>query len=135
MLRRLSDIVFLRYIAASAFALGLDLGSFLAMLAFGVTAAAAAAVGYSLGIVAHWLVSSRAVFSTGVAERGPERTRQKALFVMSALLGLGLTTAIVGLGGSAGLDPRLAKLIAIAASFTLTWLMREKIIFRTRAAA
>jgi putative flippase GtrA len=135
MLRRLSDIVFLRYIAASALALGLDLGAFLAMLAFGVTAAAAAAVGYSLGIVAHWLVSSRAVFAAGVAERGPERTRQKALFVMSALLGLGLTTAIVGLGGSAGLDPRLAKLIAIAASFTLTWLMREKIIFRTRAAA
>jgi putative flippase GtrA len=135
MLRRLSDIVFLRYIAASAFALGLDLGSFLAMLVFGVPAAAAAAVGYSLGIVAHWLVSSRAVFTAGVAERGPERTRQKALFVMSALLGLGLTTAIVGLGGTAGLDPRLAKLIAIAASFTLTWLMREKVIFRTRAAA
>jgi putative flippase GtrA len=135
MLRRLSDIVFLRYIAASALALGVDLGSFLALLAFGMPAAAAAATGYSLGIVAHWLVSSRAVFTAGVAERGPERTRQKALFVVSALLGLGLTTAIVGIGGAAGLDPRLAKLIAIAASFTLTWLMREKVIFRSRAAA
>jgi putative flippase GtrA len=135
MLRRLSDIVFLRYIAASAFALGIDLGSFLALLAFGVPAAAAAAAGYSLGIAAHWLVSSRAVFTAGVAERGPERTRQKALFVISALLGLGLTTAIVGLGGFAGLDPRAAKLFAVAASFTLTWLMREKVIFRTRTAA
>jgi putative flippase GtrA len=135
MLRRLTDIVFLRYIAASALALGVDIGSFLALLAAGTPPAAAAASGYSLGIVAHWLVSSRAVFAAGVAERGPERTRQKALFVLSALLGLGLTTAIVGLGGFAGLDPRLAKLIAIAASFTLTWLMREKIVFRTGAAA
>jgi putative flippase GtrA len=134
MLRRFTDIVFLRYIAASALALGVDLGSFLALLALGVPAAAAAAAGYSLGIVAHWLVSSRAVFTAGVATRGPERTRQKALFVVSALLGLGLTTAIVGLGGMAGLDPRLAKLIAIAASFTLTWLMREKIVFRAGAA-
>jgi putative flippase GtrA len=133
--RRLTDIVFLRYIAASAFALGVDIGSFLALLAAGTPAAAAAALGYSLGIVAHWLASSRAVFTAGIAERGPERTRQKALFVMSALLGLGLTTAIVGLGGVAGLDPRLAKLIAIAASFTVTWLMREKIVFRAGAAA
>lgn len=135
MFRRLTDIVFLRYIAASAFALGVDIGSFLAFLAFGVPAAAAAAAGYSLGIGAHWIVSSRAVFTAGVAERGPERTRQKAMFVVSALLGLGLTTAIVGLGGQAGLDPRLAKLIAIGASFTLTWLMREKIVFRAGIAA
>lgn len=135
MLRRFTDIVFLRYIAASAIALAVDIGSFLALLALDAPAAAAAASGYSLGIVAHWLVSSRAVFTAGVAERGPERTRQKALFVVSALLGLGLTTAIVGLGGLAGLDPRLAKLIAILASFTLTWLMREKIVFRAGAAA
>lgn len=135
MLRRLTDIVFLRYIAASALALGVDIGSFLALLAAGTPAAAAAASGYSLGIIAHWLISSRAVFTAGVAERGPERTRQKALFVVSALIGLGLTTAIVGLGGSAGLDPRLAKLIAIVASFVLTWLMREKVVFRAGAAA
>ncbi len=133
--RRFTDIVFLRYIAASAIALAVDIGSFLALLALGTPAVAAAAVGYSLGILAHWLVSSRAVFTAGVAERGPERTRQKALFVGSALLGLGLTTAIVGIGGFSGLDPRLAKLIAVLTSFTLTWLMREKIVFRAGAAA
>jgi putative flippase GtrA len=130
MLRRLSDITFLRYIAASALALGVDMGTFLALLAAGAMPAMAAALGYSLGIVTHWLLSSRAVFTAGVADRGPERTRQKALFVGSALLGLGLTTGIVGLGALAGLDPRAAKLAAIAASFTLTWLMRERIVFR-----
>jgi len=130
MLRRAFDIVFLRYIAASAFALGIDMGTFLSLLALGLEATLAAAAGYGLGIAAHWLVSSRAVFSAGVADRGPERNRQKALFVGSALAGLALTTGIVGTGAALGLDPRLAKLVAIGASFTLTWLLRERIVFR-----
>ena len=94
------------------------------------TIAPASAAGYALGILAHWLLSSRAVFSDQVAARGRRRTRQKALFVGSALVGLALTTAIVGTGTALGLDPRLAKLAAIAASFTATWLLREKLIFR-----
>ena len=130
MFRRAFDIVFLRYIAASAVALGIDMGTFLALLALGVAAAPAAALGYAVGIVAHWLASSRAVFSDGVAERRPDRNRQKALFVGSALFGLALTTAIVGIGTTLGLDPRLAKLLAIGASFTLTWLLRERVVFR-----
>jgi putative flippase GtrA len=104
-------------------------------LALGLEAALAAAAGYALGILAHWLVSSRAVFTAGVAERGPERNRQKALFVGSALAGLALTTAIVGIGSALGLDPRLAKLLAIGASFTLTWLLRERVVFRPSEAA
>lgn len=130
MLRRAADIVFLRYLAASALALGCDMGTFLALLALGAPAAAAAASGYTLGIVAHWLASSRAVFTAGVAEHGPERSRQKALFVGSALAGLAVTTAIVGGGTALGLDPRLAKLLAIGASFSLTWLLRERVVFR-----
>jgi putative flippase GtrA len=130
MLRRAADIVFLRYIAASALALGVDMGTFLALLSLGIPAAAAAALGYGLGIVAHWLASSRAVFTAGVAEHGPERSRQKALFVGSALAGLALTTAIVGGGTALGLDPRLAKLAAIGVSFILTWLLRERVVFR-----
>ncbi|MEQ8772404.1 MAG: hypothetical protein RIC51_06145, partial [Erythrobacter sp.] len=58
------------------------------------------------------------------------RTRQKALFVISALLGLGLTTAIVGFGDMAGIDPRIAKLVAIGVSFMATWLVRSRIVFR-----
>jgi putative flippase GtrA len=134
LLRRAFDIVFLRYIAASALALAIDMGTFLALLKLGVAAAPAAALGYSLGIIAHWLASSRAVFARGVAERGPERHRQKALFVGSALAGLALTTAIVGAGSALGLDPRLAKLVAIGASFTLTWLLRERVVFRPAGA-
>lgn len=130
MLRRALDLVFLRYIAASAFALAVDMGTFLALLSLGLEAAIAAATGYALGIAAHWIVSSRAVFADGVAERGPDRNRQKAMFIGSALAGLALTTAIVGLGTGLGLDPRLAKLAAIAVSFTVTWLLRERVVFK-----
>lgn len=118
-----------RYLAASVVALGFDMGSFLVLLALGLLAAPAAALSYSLGIVVHWFISSRAVFASGVAERGPARTRQKAMFVASALVGLALTAGIVGLGAAMGIDPRLAKLVAVGVSFIATWLLRARVVF------
>lgn len=130
---RLRDTRFLRYLLASVGALAVDVGSFLALLAFGMVAAPASAIGYTLGILAHWLLSSRTVFVGNVAERGSERTRQKAMFVASAIAGLAVTTLIVGTADLGGIDPRLAKVAAIAVSFTLTWLFRSKIVFRQKA--
>lgn len=118
-----------RYLAASVVALGFDMASFLALLASGMAAAPAAALSYTLGIGVHWFISSRAVFVSGVAERGPARTRQKALFVASALVGLALTAGVVGLGSLLGLDPRLAKVAAVGVSFVATWLLRARIVF------
>ena len=135
LLIRLRDIRLLRYLLASAGALAVDVGAFLALLSLAVPAATASAAGYALGILAHWLLSSRAVFADGVAARGRGRARQKALFVGSALVGLGLTTLIVGTGEAAGLDPRAAKLIAIGASFATTWLLRSRVVFRPGVAA
>ena len=119
-----------RYLLASVGALAVDMGTFLALLSLGIWAAGASAIGYTLGIAAHWIMSSRAVFIGHVAERGAQRSRQKALFVVSALVGLALTTAIVWAGDASGMDPRLAKLIAIGASFTVTWLLRSRVVFR-----
>lgn len=127
---RLQRIRLIRYGFASVAALAVDMGSFLALLVLLVPAALSSAVAYSIGIVTHWLLSSRTVFTDTVAARGPERTRQKALFVGSALVGLGLTTAIVGAADFGGIDPRIAKLVAIVVSFTATWLLRSRIVFR-----
>jgi putative flippase GtrA len=127
---KLRDARFVRYMLASVGALAVDMGSFLTLLSLGLFAAGASAVSYSLGILAHWLLSSRTVFHDTVARGGIERTKQKVMFVVSALLGLALTTAIVGGGDLAGIDPRLAKLAAIGASFTLTWMLRSKLVFR-----
>ena len=130
LLVRLRDIRFIRYVLASVGALAVDMGCFLALLTAGMWAAGASALAYGAGILAHWLLSSRAVFVGSVAMQGARRTRQKALFVASALVGLALTTAIVLTGDNAGIDPRLAKLAAIAVSFAATWLLRSKIVFR-----
>jgi len=131
---RISDIRLARYVAASVGALAVDMASFLGLLAAGIAAGPASALGYSLGIAAHWLLSSRAVFSDAVAARGRGRAVQKGLFVISALAGLALTTAIVMLGERAGFDPRLAKLVAIVASFALTYVLRARVVFRSSAA-
>lgn len=130
MIDRLRRVLLLRYLLASIGALAVDMGSFLALLALGVAPVIASATGYSLGIVAHWLLSSRTVFTDSVAEDRIARARQKALFVGSALAGLALTTLIVGSGTVLGIDSRLSKVIAIGASFTVTWLLRKRIVFQ-----
>ncbi|MEE4201570.1 GtrA family protein [Erythrobacter sp.] len=127
---RFANDRFARYVAASVSALAIDVASFLALLAIGTAAAPASAVGYSLGIAAHWLISSRAVFQGHVAAPGMARTRQKALFVTSALIGLVLTTIIVGVGDWSGVEPLIAKGAAIAISFFATWLIRSRVVFR-----
>ncbi|MFN3865056.1 MAG: GtrA family protein [Erythrobacter sp.] len=130
---RLSDIRFLRYFGASLGALAVDVSAFFVALALGLAAGPASALGYSLGILAHWLMSSRAVFHDGVASAGRQRTVQKAFFVLSALAGLALTTLIVTLADRAEIDPRAAKLVAIIASFALTYALRARIVFKPGA--
>jgi putative flippase GtrA len=89
---RLRGNTFLRYLVVSVGALATDMAVFLLLLSVGVSSVAASAIGYSVGILAHWILSSRKVFQDRVSERGTsERTQQKAMFVMSALLGLATT--------------------------------------------
>lgn len=119
---------YLRYVAVSAGALAVDMGIYLAALHAGIAATLGAAIGYLCGVVVHWILSSRLVFDD-VAKRGRARTKQKALFLTSAFVGLALTVAIVALATQLALDPRLAKLAAIAISFNATYLMRRTIVF------
>lgn len=126
------QLTIFRYVIVSVGALAVDMGTFLMLLKGGMNSTLAAALGYTIGIVAHWTLSSRKVFQDRVSERGTkERTQQKAMFVMSALIGLAMTIGIVGAGDALGLDPRIAKVIAIGVSFMLTYVLRNIVIFRT----
>ncbi|MGV1684871.1 GtrA family protein [Sphingopyxis sp. NJF-3] len=129
LLARLHRVTYLRYIGASAVALAADMGLFLLLLAGGWHAAAVSAISYSAGIAVHWLISTRLVFAAGAQTRGLDRARQKALFLGSALAGLGITVGIVWAGDALGLDPRFAKLAAIAISFQTTYVLRKSIVF------
>jgi putative flippase GtrA len=123
------DRIYTRYLGASAASLGVDFATFMAALSAGLPPALAAAFGYAAGILCHWLISSRIVFVGRVAADSPGRRQQQALFVLSALVGLGITTAIVGLGSRYGIDPRIAKGIAIVISFQATYVLRKKVVF------
>lgn len=128
---RLLGNVFLRYVAVSIGVLATDMLVFLLLLETGMPGTAASAVGYSVGIFAHWILSSRTVFHDRVSEKGTSaRTQQKAMFLGSALLGLVLTITVVGAGTTLGMDPRVAKVAAIATAFVLTYLLRNVVIFR-----
>lgn len=128
-LRRPYDIRLLRYALASIGALTVDVVCFLALLT-AISPTLAAIVAYSAGTLTHWLLTSRIAFVDTVVESGTGRTRQKAMFVLSALTGLAVTAIIVGAAESLSFDPRLAKSIAIVASFTVTWLLRSRVVFR-----
>ncbi|MDE1917134.1 MAG: GtrA family protein [Sphingomonadales bacterium] len=124
--------IFPRYLVASLVALSADLGCYLALLYLGLVATPASALSYALGIAVHWFLSSRAVFARSLAQAGADRLRQQALFLVSALLGLGVTALVVAAGSGSGLDPRLAKLIAVAASFMATYAVRHRLVFAPR---
>ena len=134
MIKLMNDMqasTYVRYFAVSLGALAVDLGVFLALLSVSLASVPASAIGYSTGILAHWVLSSRKVFSDRVSARGTTaRTQQKAMFVISALLGLLVTMAIVAGGSFIEVDPRISKLVAIAVSFQLTYLLRNILIFR-----
>ena len=125
----LLDQVYTRYVGASVVSLGVDFCIFMAALSLGVQPALAAAIGYIAGIVCHWLNSSRMVFTSQLSSTAVGRRQQQGLFVLSALVGLGITTGIVGLGSRYGLDPRVAKGVAIVVSFQATYVLRRKVVF------
>jgi putative flippase GtrA len=114
---------------ASAVSLCADMALFMGFLALHVPPVSASALGYGCGVLIHWRISSRVVFVATAAPGGPARTRQKGLFLASALIGLALTTAIVALAPSLGLQPLGAKLIAIVASFQITYMLRKSVVF------
>lgn len=124
------NAVFSKYLVASAVALAMDVGTFLWLLDLGTDPTLSASISYTLGIFAHWILSSRLVFSLRVARAGRARTLQKTQFVLSALTGLCLTAAIVTFGSYLAIDPRLAKIAAIAVSFATVWHLRNRYIFK-----
>lgn|SRR5512139_4103856 len=122
-------IIYARYLFASAVALGVDLTSFFLLLNARIPPVSAAVTGYILGLCVHWLLSSRLVFARQATRDAAQKWRQKLLFVVSALVGLAITTSLVGLGHERGFDPRLAKLVAVAISFQVTYILRRTIVF------
>lgn len=116
---------FARYLLASICALASDMALFLALDHWGAPPLFAAFGGYAGGLLVHWIISIRFVFDTGT---GPTHA-QRAGFVASALLGMGLTLLLVGGLSALGLAPALAKLVSIPVSFLTVYAIRSYAVF------
>lgn len=83
---------FTRYLLASVCALSGDFALFLMLNHMGLPPALAALGGYSGGIVLHWLISVHFVFEV----QGRATHVQRVAFIVSALIGMAITMALVG---------------------------------------
>jgi putative flippase GtrA len=117
-----------RYLLVSAAALGLDLCIYALGLQASLAAAAAGALGYSGGLIIHYVFSAQWVFPDPVGRRRTTATLAK--FVASGLLGLVLTSGLIGTLTGAGLcGPYAAKIVAIAVSTVTVFAVRRAYVF------
>ena len=120
-LRFFRQLTFLRYVVVSVAALAVDMAVFLGLLQTGLPSPIAAAIGYSVGIAAHWTIPAARCSGPRLKPWNPRTHSTEGMFVVSALLGLIVTMSIVGVGDAVGLDPRIAKVMAIGISFIITY--------------
>ncbi|QGP79503.1 GtrA family protein [Sphingobium sp. CAP-1] len=126
----LARLMFARYLLASIGALACDFAAFLMLDRTGASPVSAAVGGYMVGLIVHWLISVRFVF---VADGGATHG-QRIGFVISALLGMGITMVLVGALSALGLAPPIAKLLSVPVSFITVYAIRKYGVFaRVRA--
>ncbi|MAN10847.1 GtrA family protein [Sphingobium naphthae] len=121
----IARLMFARYLLASIGALAGDFILFLLLGRLGLPPVAAAFGGYAAGLAIHWAISVRYVFDTGA---GPSHG-QRLAFIASALLGMGMTMAMVGALSVVGVAPALAKLLSVPASFLTVYAIRKYGVF------
>lgn len=117
--------MFARYLLASICALAADMLLFLAFSQSGTSPVLAAFGGYAGGLIVHWAISVRFVFETGESATHAQRLA----FVASALLGMGITMAMVGSLSALAVPPPIAKLLTVPVSFLAVYAIRKYGIF------
>ena len=116
------------YTIVSAVALGIDLAIFWMLTAAHTPARWAGAVGYAVGIVVHYLLSSRFVFDTRGSTKST--TRRFAEFVVSGAIGLGITWLVIALAVDfMHLPALIGKGAAVGIAFVVVFLLRRGIVF------
>lgn len=121
----LARLMFARYLLASIAALACDFATFLILDHGGAAPMIAALGGYLVGLIVHWVISVRFVFDlTG----GPTHV-QRIGFVVSAVIGMGITMALVGALSAVGVVPAVAKLLSVPVSFLSVYAIRKYGLF------
>ena len=116
-----------RYAVVSALALGLDFAVFLALNGAIGRPTLSGVAGYACGIVLHYQLSRQFVFAT--ADSAKSAHRRFGEFVVSGLIGLVVTAAVIAAATGVGTSPIVAKIMAAGASFIGVYAIRRAIVF------
>ncbi|PLX35173.1 MAG: polysaccharide biosynthesis protein GtrA [Hyphomicrobiales bacterium] len=116
------------YLLVSAIALSVDFGLFLALTGLMATEAVSTGIfSYSAGLILHFLLSKRFVFSD---RHNKHVARLFAEYALSGVAGIALTAATMKLAiEGLSVSPVAAKLIAVGVSFVVVYLLRKTIVF------
>jgi putative flippase GtrA len=117
-----------RYTLASIAALATDFSVYLALCSAEFKASLAGVAGYAVGMVIHYILSSRFVFDTQGSYKS--EPRRFAEFMLSGLAGLTLTGFIIAMAtGAFGIPPIGAKFAAVVISFAAVFAIRRSFVF------
>lgn len=116
-----------RYGGVSTLALGLDILVFRMLInALGVPIASV--IGYSIGLVLHFVLSRRFVFDCSRSEK--PQIRLFGEFAVSGLIGICITWIITSVATNVfGLGPMISKGLAIGPTFIAVFLLRRTFVF------
>ena len=87
----------------------------------------AAALGYTAGLVAHYVLSVRYVFA--FRRMLSQRRREALIYALTGLIGVLLSAGIVRVGELIGQSLAVSKLAAIGASFIAVFMIRKITLF------
>ncbi len=118
------------YLTVSAAALIADVTVYRFALMLLPFAAAAAAVGFIFGVMTHYAVSSRLLFTDILKARGgAAEAPVLGQFFLAGLTGLVVTTSVVwAVADLGGYHPMLAKACAVALSFTSVFIVLRTLV-------
>lgn len=119
---------FLLYAAVSALALTVDVAIlYLTAVRLEMPGYLAAALAYAAGLVVHYLLAVRWVFT--YRRMASQRRTEATVYALTGLAGILLSAGIVHVGGLLGQSLAVSKLAAIAVSFIAVFLIRKVTLF------
>ena len=115
-----------RYFIVSALALSVDLFSYTGLIYFEIRTVLAGIIGYTIGIVVHFVLSFRYVFDAAATRKSDRRLFGE--FLLSSVLGLVLTATVIWIMSEVlHQGAAVAKITSIGFSFLAVFVLRRSL--------